>query len=164
MAVKDYTVTPSVIERFNKKYAVNPDTACWLWTGGLLRGGYGSFQFAPRPNRLGCSAHRASWLIHRGHIPLGMKVCHQCDTPSCVNPAHLFLGTQADNMRDCANKGRTSKTPKNTVLTADDVRQIRRAYTGQYGELRRLAKQYKVNAMSIFRIVHGQSWCAIAAK
>lgn len=62
------------------------------------------------------TAHRISWLIHRGPIPSGMLVLHSCDVRRCVNPKHLFLGTQLDNLRDMATKGR-ARSP----LTEDDV-------------------------------------------
>lgn len=80
------------------------ESGCWLWRGSLDGGGYGQIStaqgFAP------AKAHRVSWEMRNGPIPDGMVVCHTCDTPACVNPDHLFIGTQQDNMRDCSRKNR----------------------------------------------------------
>lgn len=80
---------------------------CWLWTGKTLkRNGYG-YLWHPEEGRT-IHAHRVSWLVHHGAIPDRLHVLHRCDVPVCLNPAHLFLGTQLDNMRDMAAKGRRS--------------------------------------------------------
>jgi hypothetical protein len=86
------------IARFHAKYIPEPNSGCWLWDGWVNGRGYGRFGKG--------LAHRISWELHRGPIPAGMNICHKCDVPPCVNPDHLFLGTQTDNMRDCARKGR----------------------------------------------------------
>lgn len=76
---------------------------CWLWTGVTARGGYGQLKL----NGAKLYAHRSSHEAHSGErIPEGLKVLHSCDTPVCVNLAHLRVGTQSQNMQDCADKGR----------------------------------------------------------
>jgi hypothetical protein len=92
----------SMTERF---WAYVQKTAsCWVWTGTQSDNGYGRIWGKGRHIK----AHRFSWELHNGPIPEGMHVCHKCDTPACVNPEHLFLGTASDNMRDMVAKGRHS--------------------------------------------------------
>ena len=89
-------------ERFHQKYTIDEKTGCWLWNAGKQSDSYGTIQNG-RQNLL---AHRVSYEIHYGDIPNGLCVCHTCDVRSCVNPDHLFLGTDQDNADDKMAKGR----------------------------------------------------------
>ena len=112
-------------ERFWPK--VQKTDTCWLWTGATMRGGYGELSAGGSP-QYGrghpLHAHRVSWELAYGPIPDGLWVLHICDTPACVRPDHLFLGTHADNMADMSHKGRTS----HRKLTGEEVTLMRMSY------------------------------------
>jgi hypothetical protein len=80
-----------------------PYCGCWLWTGDISGDGYPVLHFRGR------KMHRVSYTVFIGPIPIGLQVLHHCDTPICVNPEHLFLGTNADNVADKVRKGRQSR-------------------------------------------------------
>jgi hypothetical protein len=141
--------------RFIKKVNITSD--CWLWLGSLNQDGYGNF----RCNNFTFKAHRFSYSIFSGPIPNGLVVCHSCDNPSCVNPYHLFLGTQADNNRDRANKKRNadqhgSKSVR-SVLTEPQVQQIRLSRLKP--EI--LAELYNVSPSAIYHVLAGRTWTHI---
>lgn len=95
-----------MIDRFLAK--VKKTDSCWLWTASSNGHGYGQFAVSRRLGKP-LAAHRVSFVIHVGPIPKGMFVLHRCDIPACVNPQHLFLGNQKDNMQDRIAKGRQPK-------------------------------------------------------
>ena len=136
----------TIRERFEAK--VWKTKGCWLWTACRIRHGYGMLSVFGKMR----PAHRMSWVLHRGSIPEGMLVCHSCDNPGCVNPAHLFLGTQKDNIADCLAKGRMGRK-----LNAGDVREIRAAIAGGQTQVSQ-AKKYGVNKVTICRIIHKTLW------
>lgn len=155
---------PSAVDRFWAKVdrSGGPD-ACWLWTGSKT-GGYGQFHAAAGTFVM---AHRFAWELTNGPIPAGLRACHQCDCPQCVNPAHLFLGTQADNVADCIAKGRRGVTPIkgerswNAKLTDDAVRDIRRRCAAGE-EQRAIAAEYGISESTLSQIKNGQSWKHVA--
>lgn len=107
-----------LIERFESKFIPEPNSGCWLWTAGGDKHGYGRFRIGSMTDgtRRTAIAPRISWEIYRGPLPEQMNVLHCCDNPYCVNPDHLFLGTQTDNMQDCAKKLRTSKGERHSAI------------------------------------------------
>jgi hypothetical protein len=109
--------------------------------------------------------HRLSWNLYFGEIPAGMQVCHHCDTPRCVRPEHLFLGTATDNMRDCIAKGRKRPTDNRgsrhgmSKLTEQDVLRIRAMYIPHIRGLRAaIAQRFGVSVSAINQILWHQRW------
>lgn len=100
----DY-ITPSLISRFWAKVNKAGPSDCWMWTAATSGNRYGCLGKGA-PYRGLVKAHHLSYILHIGPIPTGTCVLHRCDNPLCVNPSHLFLGSQADNVRDCIEKGR----------------------------------------------------------
>jgi hypothetical protein len=152
-------------DRFWSKVRPEPGGECWLWTGRLDRDGYGQFHrtyvLAERKAKP-IPAHRWAWESHFGPIPDGLLVCHKCDVPACVNPAHLFLGTQLDNRRDCKSKCRTARGTGHGLvkLNDDKVREIRARYAA--GERQRaLAGEFGVVQTMISSIVRRKTWTHI---
>jgi len=128
-----------LLDRFQRFIGVTggPDH-CWLWQG-ALNGKYGYIGLGGKDGSI--LAHRAAWIIANGAIPDGLFVLHRCDVPLCVNPAHLFLGTQFENIHDMMAKGRDAFTGEKhygAKLTADLVREIRQSPDSAAAWARRL--------------------------
>ena len=154
--------------RFWEKVDILGDNDCWEWRASTTRQGYGRIHH----NRKAMLAHRVSWLLHYGEIPTthdyhGTCVLHNCDNPPCVNPRHLFLGTQADNLTDMTDKGRRGQPNPpppigekngNSKLTESDVLLIRRYLTVGKWKQKTIAKLFGVCKATITGIKNRQRW------
>lgn len=152
-----------IAERFWAKVdkTAGPD-GCWLWTAYRDPAGYGKFGVG----RSVMLAHRFSFWLANYLPPLGIMICHRCDNPRCVNPAHLFAGTAADNNADCGRKGRKPKPVwldnrgerhGMAKLTADTVRAIRAAP----GTTRAIAAQFGVSQATVSALQLRKRWTHI---
>lgn len=134
-----------------------PDSPCVEWAGARTRAGYGHRKVRGRT----VSVHRLAWQETHGPIPDGMVVCHRCDNRPCINVDHLFLGTQADNIRDMYAKGRRSQEGEennSAKLTEEQVIEIRRLHaTGQVTQ-RQLARQFGAAAPTVNEIIKRKLW------
>lgn len=173
--------TEADVARFMSKVEKMPD-GCWIWRDTLGARGYGVFHLQRKSWR----AHRVSYLMYHGSPGL-LYVCHKCDVPSCVNPDHLFLGTQKDNLQDCAAKKRTGyhthpeiikygdehwsrRKPEcmargekqgASKLTEAEVLEIRRLYAAGGIYQRALAVRFGVSQPAIKCITKRQTWAHI---
>lgn len=149
--------TPQEIDNaFEASYMPVPESGCWLWIGDATKSGYGVMwgrQYA----------HRYSYAKFRGSIPTGMHVLHRCDVPCCVNPDHLFLGTQIDNNNDKMTKGRArggsmkGESHPGHKLVADQVLEIRRLVAvgnTQTG----VAKKFGITQGQVWQIISRRHW------
>lgn len=144
----EYKVTPAE-ERFDPKVMPEPNSGCWLWTGTADKGMYGMFWNGKTMVR----AHRFSYEMHFGTVPTGLHVLHRCDTPICVNPNHLFLGTQADNNKDRDTKGRN-----HAKLCRRHVLEIRQSDASH----RVISLQYGISRSTVSKIRSRKIWAHIA--
>ena len=147
--------------RFWSKVDVRGLDECWEWQGCHSSGGYGCIWTGKRQ----MGAHRVSWEIHSGReIPEGMVVMHTCDNRSCVNPAHLRIGTQHENLLDAVAKGRNvrgSRLPQ-AKLVEGQVREIRRLHAEEGVRAVRLSEQFGVQISAIVKILKQRTWAWLA--
>lgn len=144
-----------IAARFWSKVNQTPTaTGCWLWTAATIRG-YGQIADYVNGKKRPVYAHRVSWELSCGEIPDGLSVLHRCDVPLCVNPAHLFLGTQADNLADARTKGRlVDGAHKRKLSDAAYAEILTQPFA--VGSRAALARKFGVSTASISRIRAGQ--------
>jgi hypothetical protein len=148
---------PNTVEEIVTRFEVQ-ETGCWRWTGYTHIRGYGIVSLRGKLQK----AHRLFYEYFVGSIPDGMVICHHCDRPCCVNPAHLFCGTQRDNIMDCIAKGRARRgceqrgaRNNQAKLTDEHVRKIRYEETGSQREI---AERYGVTQTVIGDVLRRKSW------
>jgi hypothetical protein len=147
------------IERFWSYVDIKGFFDCWEWTGHLHKKGYGWFKLDGKWQ----STHRISWKLSNGEIPKGMSILHKCDNRACCNQAHLFLGTQVDNMADMVAKGRSAmcSLPGSkdgmSKLTEEQVICIRVLFQAGI-TIAELARMYKISWTTIGEAVKRKTW------
>lgn len=166
------TFAPDWSDRFWSKVHPEALSGCWLWHATLDRNGYGLFHVAGRMR----GSHRVAYELANGPIPdgngyHGVCVCHSCDVRACVNPAHLFLGTNAENLADMRAKGRSRTAPvrgerhHRATLSDAQVAEIRSRHLGPGRESqRKLAAEYGVSHSAIGKIALGQNRAALGMR
>ena len=144
-----------VMENFWNK--VNKTENCWEWTASINNRGYGNFRYRSKTQK----AHRVSWMLTFGEIPEGMNVNHRCDNRKCVNPSHLFVGTQHENNTDRNIKRRDGNFKgtlnPNRILDETDVKIIR-MLSSLGCERRQMSQWFPVEESAICRIVAKKTW------
>lgn len=153
-----------IFNALESKTIPEPNTGCIIWLGACKEKGYGHLYAGGGSSRgRFIGAHRAAYILAYGDIPDNTVVMHKCDTPACVNPSHLNLGTQLHNIQDCIAKGRARRgvfrgeDNWRTHLTLAQVNEIRNA-PRPYGYRIILAKRFGVSPSTISKIVGGDSW------
>ncbi len=148
-------MTPITKDRIEKKVERIPEGGCWVWMGTTTVRGYGQLISNNRKHY----AHRASYEAFIGEIPKGMHVCHACDNVYCVNPSHLFLGTQKQNLEDMAKKGRSTRGERNPMakLSKEDVEDIKYLFTAGNSDSE-ISKEFGVCRQTINNIRNGKVW------
>lgn len=148
-------------DRLFARVEYEPNTGCWLWSGACSPEGYGHIRDGDGRVSL---THRASYGLHKGAAPASAQVCHSCDTPACVNPAHLFLGTNAENMADRNRKGRArggsnkGEAHPSATLTATDVARIRDLAESRAQTQRAIAARFGITQGHVSGILNGRRW------
>lgn len=144
-------------ETLDKNSIPEPNTGCSYWFKSTTKNGYGTI-YTKGKNKL---AHRISYIEYNGEIPKGMNVLHRCDVPCCVNPRHLFLGTQKQNITDMLKKNRKKKAFYGwKVLNLEQVKNIKSLLkTGETTQS--IAKSLKIKHSTVYAIKNGDSWTSI---
>jgi hypothetical protein len=136
-------------ERFEEKIMYEPNTGCWIWTAYLNEWGYGRINIYGKI----MGAHRVSYLLHNGELNINKLVLHSCDNPACVNPNHLYLGTNSDNTKDKLIRNRMK-----CKLDKNQVKEIKRLYSLCDISQNGIAVMFNVSQTNIGFIVRNKTW------
>lgn len=144
----------TTMERLLAAVEMDPNSGCWLWSKAIGAHGYGVLRVDGKT----VTAHRLSWLTHRGEIDTGLCVLHRCDVRACCSPDHLFLGTRADNMADMIAKGRdrhdVGERASKATISASTVLEIRSSTEGAT----KIAKRLGVAPDTVWAIRARRTW------
>jgi predicted XRE-type DNA-binding protein len=134
---------------------VQKGDGCWEWTGSKNVWGYGRIKIRRKVHM----AHKVAYTLHYGPIPDGLVICHRCDNRGCVNPAHLFIGTYADNSADMVSKGRQARGERNAnaKLTEAVVREMRQLYASGMKQ-DALAARFNISQMTVSDVIRRRTW------
>ena len=164
MGIKHMTSVLEYKNRLIRKAAPDFSTGCWNWKASFHRDGYGFFRFEGKMQL----AHRVSYKLFKGPIPEKMYICHTCDNPACINPSHLFLGTQKDNMDDMKRKGRR---PKRTSARNKEVFFFKHRESGEVfeGNSYDFRMKYELSQQHVCGLIKGRKksckgWIIIAER
>lgn len=156
--------TPDYDEKMKSRFLRMVDKSgkngCWIWLGAKKENGYGAFGLKEKLKGYRTRyAHRVSWIIHKGSIPHRLFILHKCDNPPCVNPDHLFAGTQAENIADRIAKGRSNYGKGK--LTARDAQLIRKL--GEHGlEHEKIAALFGITRSATSMVIRRATWPNVA--
>ena len=155
----------TMLDRFDSKWVPVTECGCHLWTASVTKAGYGKFSRQDGTTRW-VLAHRYSYERVNGKIPDGLLVCHKCDTPSCVNPEHLFVGTYTDNNRDreTKNRGRQQFGEKHGRSKLDEKQVIQLRELVRSGTMSSYAagKKFGIDKKTAYDIASGKLWKHVA--
>ena len=146
----------NTMDDFHGNYQPVTESGCWIWTGNVTVSGYGAFTISHKAHR----AHRLSFEVYKGKIPDGLCVCHTCDVRCCVNPDHLFLGTQKENISDMDAKGRrgvSSQRGESNGFSKLSDKEVRVIFSSNKS-IRELQDEFSVSNETIRKIKRSITW------
>lgn len=151
----------TLFQRLERNSIPEPNSGCLLWTGAVDHSGHGVITIwnDEGTKAVTTSPHRVAWQLHRGPIPEGMCICHKCDVPSCINPDHLWLGSNDDNMADMVRKKRANgfkpgSKHRRSKLTEENIRDIRTSNASGVT----LAQRYGISTANVSLIRSRKAW------
>jgi hypothetical protein len=154
------------MQRFWDKVNILGENDCWEWQAAFDTNGYGAFKVDGKK----VNSHRFAYILTNGEVQPGLEICHKCNNPKCVNPAHLYAGTKSQNMLDMVRAGNYKLNTYEKMrgeksgaskLTNDAVLEIRRLYSKNVMTLDKLAKRYNMSKSAIASIIWRKSWTHI---
>ena len=148
-----------LFNRIEKYVERIPEAGCWLWIGSTNNRGYGKIYLDGKLQL----AHRAAYNLFKGDIAAEMVICHICDVKCCVNPYHLYQGSQRDNVRDSKARGQMAVGARNgnAKLTADQIREIRSMSNTSNLTKSEIGKLFGIARITVQQITSGRRWPSV---